>query len=229
MTWPAPSVRVSWQIATSFRLRRLVSMSRAPRSWATVAKPTMTSDLATVHHLRNSVELQERDREAAQANSTHQASAWRRFQVWADADNRPVHLLHQAGPRRDLPLPRRRRHAEGRRIHRRCPVAGPRGSSRTQAWPLGTAGISRDRPPPRRLVPGVHCQSRDGRLRPDRQTRGALADEARVFLICNSGWDCVQIWTQSPIPHRPGWSTQLEAEPQPDAQPRIMVPDMLCD
>ena len=205
MTWPAPSVRVNWQITMSFRLRRLVSVSRPPRTWAAMAEPTVTSALATVHHIRNLVELQERDRKAAQAvtpglrdakaNSNRQASAWRWFQVWADAGNRPVHPLHQAGPRRDLTLPRRRRHAEGRRNHRRCPVAGPRGSSRAQAWPLGTTGIRRDRPRPRRLVPGVHCPSRDGHLRPDRQTRGALADEARVFLICNSGWDWVQIWT----------------------------------
>ena len=62
----------------------------------------MTTDLATVPELRESLELSGRDREAAEAVASglrdakaentrrSYASAWRRFQVWADAGGHPA-------------------------------------------------------------------------------------------------------------------------------------------
>ena len=61
----------------------------------------MTTDLASVPELRESLELSGRDREAAEAVASgirdakaentrrSYASAWRRFQAWADAGGHP--------------------------------------------------------------------------------------------------------------------------------------------
>ena len=62
----------------------------------------MTADLATVPKLRDSLELSGRDRKAAEAVASglrdakaentrrSYASAWRRFQAWADAGGHPA-------------------------------------------------------------------------------------------------------------------------------------------
>ena len=143
----------------------------------------MTTDLATVPELRESLELSACDREAAEAvasglwdakaENTRRSyvSAWRRFQAWADpgghrtppAPSKPWPFISQrpASPR---PLWRRPAPPQGCRrpttlpATRRWPMPWP-GSGRRSGCPgaaAGSVGIAGNRPQARRPRSGQH-------------------------------------------------------------------------
>ena len=168
----------------------------------------MTTDLAPVQQIPSPLELSGRDREAAQAvadgirdakaENTRRsyASAWRRFQAWAEdgghlaATGRSMATIEQARSRA-LPFPCRRRHTEGRQSR---PSSGCR---------RGREGLAQPGPvPPAVRCPHLRCSGARVRevLRLPRRGRGrrmespgtahkrAALDPAIIGVLADGGF-----------------------------------------
>ena len=167
----------------------------------------MTSDLVTIRQIHNPLELTERDREAAQAY----ASAWLRFQAWAEAGGHAalpatpqsvaLYLGHLAAAGRSiaaiqlacsahLPFPCRRRHAEGQQPH--PPPFGGRGAVR--GWrnrapaPKQADALTADALARTREVLRVPRRGRGGRMEsPKTAQRRAALDLAIIGVLADGG------------------------------------------